>query len=165
MKTKIKSLDQLKTIREKLKGEGKKVVFTNGCFDLIHIGHIRCLEKAKELGDLLFVAINSDSSVRSIKGPKRPVIPQEERAEIIASLACVDFVTIFNEPDPYNLIKELQPDVLVKGGDWKPDEIVGSDIVRGYGGSVISIPYLEGYSSSRIIERIISIYREDLPRF
>ncbi|MEM7828584.1 MAG: D-glycero-beta-D-manno-heptose 1-phosphate adenylyltransferase [Candidatus Aenigmatarchaeota archaeon] len=160
MKEKIKSLDELKMIRERLKMEGKKLVFTNGCFDLIHIGHIRYLKMAKQFGDLLVVAINSDSSVRKIKGIKRPVIPQDERAEIIASLEFVDFVTVFDEPDPYNLIKELRPDFLIKGGDWKPEEIVGSDIVKAYGGSVISLPYLEGHSTSQIIERIVSLYSE-----
>lgn len=132
-----------------LKTAGKKIVFTNGCFDLIHVGHIHCLRTAKEYGDVLVVGLNSDRSVSLIKHG-RPVIPQDQRAEVLASLEMVDYVVIFDEETPYELIKLLQPDVLIKGGDWKKEEIVGSDIAN----ETISIPYIKGISTTEIIEQI-----------
>ena len=142
----------LKITIDGLKAEGKKIVFTNGCFDIIHIGHIRYLRGAKRLGDVLVVALNSDSSVSAIK-PGRPIIPEVQRAEVVSSLEMVDYVTFFSEDTPYNLIKMLCPDVLVKGGDWRPEDIVGHDLVR----EVYSLPYVEGVSTTGIIERISAV--------
>jgi rfaE bifunctional protein nucleotidyltransferase chain/domain len=136
------------------KRNGRRVVFTNGCFDLLHPGHIRCLEQARALGDMLVVAINSDASVRQLKGLKRPIVPQQERAELLAALACVDYVTIFDAPTPRELIALLLPGVLAKGGDWGPDEIVGREEVEAAGGCVVSIPLAPGYSTSAILSRI-----------
>jgi D-beta-D-heptose 7-phosphate kinase/D-beta-D-heptose 1-phosphate adenosyltransferase len=147
---KVKEKTELRKILDGLRKKGKKIVFTNGCFDLIHIGHVRYLERAKRLGDVLVVAINTDSSVRRLKGEGRPIIPQRERAEVLASLASVDYVTSFGEDTPYKLIKLLQPDILVKGGDWKKKDIVGSDIVK----KTVSLPYIKGASTSEIIEKI-----------
>ena len=150
------------TLKEKvdsLRKAGKRVVFTNGCFDLIHLGHIRLLEKAKEKGDCLVVAVNSDSSVRQIKEPGRPVMPEGQRAEVVAALGCVDWVTIFAEPDPLVLIRLLKPNVLVKGTDWSEEEIVGAPEVREAGGQVIRIPLVPGSSTSVIVERIASAFR------
>lgn len=149
-RNKIKERKTLRKILEGLKKEGKKIVFTNGCFDLIHIGHVRYLEKARGLGDVFVVAINTDSSVRKIKGKKRPITSQKERAEVLASLGSVDYVTFFNEDTPYELIKLLKPDILVKGGDWKKEDIVGSDIVK----KTVSLPYIKGASTSEIIMKI-----------
>lgn len=154
----ILKLEEFLPIRAKLKEQGKKLVFTNGCFDLIHIGHIRYLKKAKELGDFLLVAINSDSSIKKIKGPNRPIINEVERAEIIASLKFVDFVIIFSETTPQRIIQKILPDILVKGSDWKIEEIVGREIVEKNGGKVLTIPLVEGASTSSIIEKIIKIY-------
>ena len=132
----------------KLREDGRKIVFTNGCFDLIHIGHVRYLREAKALGDVLIVGLNSDRSVSSIK-PGRPVTPQDQRAEVLASLEMVDYVVLFDEETPYELIKLIQPDILVKGGDWKKEEIVGSDIAK----ETFSLPYIKGISTTEIIER------------
>jgi D-beta-D-heptose 7-phosphate kinase/D-beta-D-heptose 1-phosphate adenosyltransferase len=159
MLNKIKTVQELKLLLDILKGTGEKIVFTNGCFDLIHTGHTRYLAKARSFGDLLVVAMNSDASVRVIKGEKRPINGQADRAETLAALEAVDFVTIFDEPDPYRVISELQPDVLVKGGDWPVDRIIGRDIVEARGGKVISVGYLEGASTTGIIEKIIEKYR------
>ncbi len=137
-----------------LKRNGRRVVFTNGCFDLLHPGHIHCLEQARSLGDVLVVAINSDAGVRQLKGDSRPVIPQDERAEVLAALAAVDFVVIFDEATPQELLARLLPDVLVKGGDWGPEEIVGRKEVEASGGRVVSIPYEPGHSTTEILERI-----------
>jgi len=146
---KIVRQDELKHILQGLKAQAKRVVFTNGCFDIIHIGHIRYLRQARTFGDLLVVGINSDRSVSIIK-PDRPVNPQDQRAEVLASLEMVDYVTIFDEETPYELIKSIQPDVLVKGGDWKKEDIIGSDIAK----ETHSLPYIEGISTTGIIERI-----------
>lgn len=137
-----------------LKRDGRRVVFTNGCFDILHPGHVRMLEKARSLGDALIVGINSDSSVQEIKGPQRPLIPEDERAELLAALEAVDFVTVFDEPTPRELIAAILPAVLVKGSDWGPDEIVGREEVEAAGGEVISIPLEVGYSTTKLIERI-----------
>ena len=133
----------------KLREAGNKIVFTNGCFDLIHIGHVRYLREAKSLGDVLVIGLNSDRSVSSIK-PGRPVNPQDHRAEVLASLEMVDYVVLFDEETPHELIKLIQPDILVKGGDWKKEEIVGSDIAK----ETFSLPYVKGVSTTGIIERI-----------
>ena len=154
MQGKVKGVEELKeTVRQAQRG-GRVVVFTNGCFDLLHRGHLHLLREAKRLGDLLVVALNTDLSVRRLKGPERPILPETERAELIAALEMVDYVTLFSEPDPHALIKELRPDVLVKGGDWSEDKVVGGDFVEGYGGKVAVIPYLEGYSTTRMIKKI-----------
>jgi rfaE bifunctional protein nucleotidyltransferase chain/domain len=134
---------------EKLREDGRKIVFTNGCFDLIHIGHVRYLREAKALGDVLIVGMNSDRSVSAIK-PGRPVTPQDQRAEVLASLEMVDYVVLFDEETPYALIRLIQPDILVKGGDWKKEEIVGSDIAK----ETYSLPYVEGVSTTGLIERM-----------
>ena len=141
-----------------LQKDGKKVVFTNGCFDLLHVGHVRYLKAARELGDCLVVAINSDSSMRALKGSERPIVPEEQRAEILAALSCVDYVIIFQELDPSRLISLLQPDVLVKGGDWAPEQIVGREEVEARGGKVLSLPLVEGIGTSAIISSILNKY-------
>ena len=153
-KDKVKSLSDLKTIVVPLKKQGKKIGFTNGCFDLIHIGHIKYLRAAKKLCDILIVAINSDKSVKSLKGNKRPLFPQNERAEILSAFEFVDYVVIFDELDPEKTISTLLPDVLVKGGDYKINEIIGRDTVTSHGGKVITIPEIEGKSTSDIIKKI-----------
>ena len=151
---KIKSLEDAKKDIDRLKKDGQRIVFTNGCFDILHIGHARYLFKARELGDFLIVAVNSDRSVKAIKGPERPVINENERAEMLAALGCVDMTVIFDEDTPYEIIKILVPDVLVKGGDWKAEDIVGADIVKKAGGEIKSITFVEGSSTTGIIERI-----------
>jgi D-beta-D-heptose 7-phosphate kinase/D-beta-D-heptose 1-phosphate adenosyltransferase len=151
---KLKTLDELTAITAKVKSTGKKIVLTNGCFDILHRGHVHLLREAKKYGDVLVVALNSDRSVKTIKGPTRPVLPQEERIELIAAMEPVDYVVVFDEADPYEVISQLRPDVLAKGGDWSKDKIIGSDIVEQNGGTVAVIPYLKGFSSTEIIERI-----------
>jgi rfaE bifunctional protein nucleotidyltransferase chain/domain len=155
VKSKIKTQDELRDIIEDLHRAGRKVVFTNGCFDIIHTGHVRYLKMAKGYGDFLVVAVNSDESVRALKGVARPINPQEERVEVLAALGMVDYVTVFDEADPHRVIAELLPDVLVKGGDWDVDNIVGRDIVEANGGKVYSLPFMEGASTTGIIERIL----------
>ncbi|GAB1348825.1 D-glycero-beta-D-manno-heptose 1-phosphate adenylyltransferase [Ignavibacteriales bacterium] len=150
--------NELTEIRNELRHEKKKVVFTNGCFDLIHAGHIDYLTKAKALGDILVVGLNSDSSMKRIKGEKRPLLPQDERAFAMANLKPVDFVTIFEEDTPFELIKTLVPDVLVKGGDWALDNIVGRDIVEQNGGVTTNIPFVTARSTTSIIELILQKY-------
>jgi D-glycero-beta-D-manno-heptose 1-phosphate adenylyltransferase len=134
--------------------DGKKIVFTNGCFDIVHLGHIDYLAKAADLGDILIIGLNSDSSVRKIKGDDRPVNNQTARASLLASMFFVDAVVFFNEDTPYNLIKTIQPDILVKGSDYKPEDIVGYDIVHKKGGEIITLEYLEGYSTTALIHKI-----------
>jgi D-beta-D-heptose 7-phosphate kinase/D-beta-D-heptose 1-phosphate adenosyltransferase len=155
---KIVSLHQLIEERKRLGRLGRRVVFTNGCFDLIHPGHIRYLQEARRLGDALIVALNSDRSVRELKGDKRPILDQSERAEVMAALGCVDYVTIFDATTPREIIAALLPDVLVKGGDWELDSIVGRDEVEAAGGEVLSLPFVEGCSTSDLIERIAQRY-------
>lgn len=133
---------------------GKRVVFTNGCFDLIHPGHVRYLRAAKRLGDILVVALNSDRSVRRLKGQGRPLVPQRDRCEVMAALEMVDYVTVFSEDTPYKLIEKLRPDVLVKGGDWKADQIVGADLVQARGGRVRSLPFARGYSTTKLVHQV-----------
>ena len=152
---KIRSLRELVPVRRKLRREGKKVVFTNGCFDLLHGGHIRLFREAKRWGDVLVVALNTDASVRKLKGPSRPVFPLKERLEVLAAVADIDYLTWFSEETPRRTIAALLPDVLVKGGDWTPDGVVGKAEVEGAGGRVVIVPYLKGRSSTSIIDRII----------
>jgi len=140
--------------RATLRSEGRSLVFTNGCFDLLHLGHVRYLAEARALGDALVVALNSDRSVRVLKGEGRPILNEQERAEVVAALQAVDYVIIFDEETPRELIAKLLPDVLVKGGDWPLDEIVGRQEVEAAGGKVLSLPYVEGSSTTDIIERI-----------
>ena len=141
---------------EHLRHTGKEIVFTNGVFDLLHPGHVRYLRDARREGDALVVAVNSDRSVRAIKGPSRPLNPEHERAEVLAALACVDAVVVFDEDNPADIINRLQPDVLVKGADWASDAIIGRETVEARGGRVVRIPLAEGYSTSAIIDRIRS---------
>ncbi len=145
-------LDNIKQILSNQR-EQKKIVFTNGCFDLLHVGHVRYLQEAKKQGDILVVALNSDESVKKLKGPSRPVQSEQDRAEILAALACVDYTFIFNEQTPEKVIKELKPNILVKGGDWKVSQIVGSDFVQSYGGQVLSLNFVDGKSTTKIIEK------------
>lgn len=140
------------------KRSGCKVVFTNGCFDLLHPGHVQYLEKARSLGDRLVVAVNDDASVRRIKGPDRPIVPAEERAEVLGALAAVDLVTCFSESDPLGIIEELMPDVLVKGADWAGSEIIGRNVVEAAGGRVLQIEFEPEYSTTRLIENIRKNY-------
>ncbi|KXJ99358.1 D-glycero-beta-D-manno-heptose 1-phosphate adenylyltransferase [Nitrospirales bacterium NOB] len=155
MQTKITSRDQLTALVADRHRQGHRVVFTNGCFDLMHIGHVRYLQAARNLGDLLVVGVNSDESVRSLnKGQNRPIVPEAQRAEVLAALACVDSVVIFSEPDPGALIAAIQPDVLVKGGDWPLDRIVGREIVEARGGRVQTIPLVPGVSTTMLVQRI-----------
>jgi len=156
MITKIKNVNELLPAIARHKLEGKKIVFTNGCYDLLHIGHIRCFREAKKLGDVLVVGLNSDRSVRALKGAPRPIVPEGERAEILAALECVDYVTTFDQDDPREIIAQLKPDVLVKGGDWTVDTIVGRDIVESYGGKVLSLPLTAGVSTTAIVNNIAS---------
>lgn len=149
--------DELDSFFEKLREEGKTIVFTNGCFDIIHVGHVRYLKRAKELGDVLVVAVNSDRSVREIKGEGRPIVGERERAEILLSLKPVDYVTIFDDTSPLETIKKVKPHILVKGGDWTPETTIGREFVESYGGKVIIIPYVEGYSTTSIVKKIKSI--------
>ncbi|MDX8406411.1 MAG: D-glycero-beta-D-manno-heptose 1-phosphate adenylyltransferase [Mariprofundus sp.] len=136
------------------RNEGKRIVFTNGFFDLLHPGHIDYLQRARQLGDMLIIGLNDDDSIRRLKGPKRPVNGLADRAVMLAALRCVDMVVPFSEDTPFNLISALMPDILVKGGDYKPDDIVGADIVRAAGGDVLVIPFLDGHSSTALINRI-----------
>ena len=155
---KVKDLHEIKKEIDRLKAMGKKVVFTNGCFDLLHPGHVRYLWTARQLGDFLVVAVNSDRSVQAIKAKGRPIVPQQERAEMVAALQCVDGVVVFDEDTPLGVIKHLLPDVLVKGGDWQEDEIVGSDVVKQAGGEIRRIPFVPGYSTTIILKKISDLF-------
>lgn len=151
---KYKSVDELSAMSAQARKAGRVVVFTNGCFDLVHRGHIYLLRQAKALGDILIVGLNSDVSVKTIKGPDRPIMPEADRIELIAALEMVDYVVVYSEPDPYHIIAAIKPNVLVKGGDWSADEIVGADVVEQNGGRVAVVPYLPEFSTTQIIERI-----------
>ena len=151
---KVIGREELLEERGRLRVEGRRVVFTNGCFDLLHPGHIRYLQQASRLGDALIVGLNSDASVRQLKGEGRPILKEDERAEVMAALACVDYVMVFNEETPQELIAALLPDVLVKGGDYQLDEIHGREEVEAAGGRVVSLPFVEGASTTLIIERM-----------
>ncbi len=154
LKTKLKSLEILKNEIKALQQQGKKIVFTNGCFDILHAGHVDIFQQARNLGDALVVAVNSDISIKKIKGEKRPVVPQAQRMQVLAALEAIDYVVIFEEEDPLMIIEELQPDILVKGGDWPVETIVGREIVEKKGGKILSIPLMEGISTTNIIEEV-----------
>ena len=154
LKSKIKTLGELSRIVKGLKRQGKQVVFTNGCFDIIHAGHVKLLQQARDSGDILVVAINSDRSVRALKGSKRPINPQDQRTEVVASLESVDYVVVFNEPDPLRVIEEIEPQVLAKGGDWTADNIVGREVVEKAGGKVLSISLMDQVSTTDIIKKV-----------
>ncbi len=155
---KILSREELSREVERCRTEGKRIAFTNGCFDILHVGHCQYLREARKQGDLLILALNSDASVRAIKGPKRPLVPEQERAEVVASLEVVDYVTIFDESTPLELIELLRPDVLIKGGDWMEEAVVGGEAVKSWGGRVVLIPMTEGASTSNIVEKILQVY-------
>ena len=155
---KIKNIKAIKSIVARLKIRRKKVVFTNGCFDILHVGHIRYLRKARSLGDILVVGLNTDRSVRQIKGEKRPIVPQGERAEVLAALEFVDYVVLFDEPDPFVLIEKVKPTILVKGADWPKDKIIGRNVVEKAGGRVVRIPLVRGASSTGVIKKILQVY-------
>lgn len=150
----ITKAEDFKAIRAKIKSENKKLVFTNGCFDILHKGHITYLNEAKSLGDVLIIGVNSDASVKKLKGSDRPVTNEQDRMYALDNLKAVDYVALFTEDTPYNLIKDIVPDVLVKGGDWKVQDIVGSDIVLNNGGEVKSLNFVSGYSTSSILDKI-----------
>ncbi len=151
---KIKTQTQIKKMISNYRKNGKKVAFTNGCFDILHYGHVKYLKDAKQMADMLVVGLNSDTSVRRIKGKLRPINTERDRARVLAALSCVDYITIFSEETPLRLIKLIKPDVLIKGGDWDMAKIVGSGFVKTYGGKTVVIPYLKGYSTTSLIEKI-----------
>jgi len=151
---KLKTLSELKRILKRYRGDNKKIVFTNGCFDILHPGHVIYLQKARSLGDVLVVGLNSDTSVKRLKGGSRPIFSQRYRAIVLSALSCVDFVVIFKETTPLKLIKSIKPDILVKGGDWLPKDIVGSGFVKSYGGKVKTIPYIKNFSTSSVVKRL-----------
>ncbi len=155
---KLLDSDSLKDRLNDLRRSGSRIVFTNGCFDILHAGHVRYLSEARSYGDILVVGLNSDKSVKLIKSENRPIIPELQRAEVLAGLWCVDYVTLFHESDPLKLIEKLKPDILVKGADWAEDQIVGADIVNANGGKVIRIRMVSGVSTSEIIQKILKIY-------
>jgi len=155
---KIVSLPALARIRARLRRQGRSVVFTNGTFDILHRGHVEYLAAAREMGDVLVVGLNSDASIRRIKGPKRPINRSGDRAAVLAALASVDYICTFGENTPYRMIRRLLPDILVKGADWKKTEIVGSDVVRENGGSVRTVRLTPGRSTTNVIERILLAY-------
>ena len=154
MKLKIKNSDDLAKELSRLRSKGKRIVFTNGCFDILHVGHVDYLSRAKRLGDVLVVGLNSDSSVKKIKGNDRPINKERDRAKVLCALSFVDYVTSFSELTPEKLIVKLKPDILVKGGDWKIEDIVGSSFVKSYGGKVKRIPFVRGYSTTALIAKI-----------
>ena len=154
----LTDIKEILKIRDSLKQKGKKIVFTNGCFDILHAGHVDYLKKAKECGDVLIVGLNSDSSVRKNKGENRPIVTQNERSYILKNLKSVDYVVLFEEDTPINLIEKILPDVLVKGSDWKIDEIVGKDIVENNGGEVKNIDLVAMQSTTEIIKKVLAVY-------
>ncbi|MBN2321379.1 MAG: D-glycero-beta-D-manno-heptose 1-phosphate adenylyltransferase [Acidobacteria bacterium] len=155
---KIKSLEEIIGLRKELKTSGKRLVFTNGCFDILHVGHVRYLNRARALGDCLVVALNSDRSVRRMKGEFRPVVPEMERAEVLAALASVDYLFIFDALTPQGIIDAIVPDVLVKGSDWNLSRVVGRETVESSGGSVLTVPVVEGSSTTGIIRKVIDSF-------
>ena len=155
MPDKLVHIDKIAALMKSLKKKGKSVVFTNGCFDLIHPGHIKLLKQAGKYGDILFLGINSDKSIKQIKGPSRPVMKEKERITVLSAIEYIDFITVFNEPTPINLIKKIRPDALVKGSDWPKSEIVGKEFVESYGGKVFTIELKPGISTSSLIKRIL----------
>lgn len=161
MQEKIYKTEMLAPVITKLKAEGNKIAFTNGCFDIIHTGHTRYLKEARKAGDLLIVAVNSDHSVRNLKGDKRPIVSLNERMEVLSEFWFVDFVVSFDEPDPFKVIKALKPNLLIKGGDWPVDKIIGKDIVEADGGSVFTIPEIPGQSTTNVIDRILTLHKQE----
>lgn len=159
----IVSLANLQTIRAQLRTAGQTVVFTNGCFDLLHPGHVRYLQQARDLGDVLIVALNSDRAVQALKGAARPILKEQERAEVMAALGCVDYVLIFDDISPRNTIAALLPDILVKGGDWGVEQIIGAEEVTAAGGQVMSLSFIEGVSTSEVIARILATHPQEQP--
>ena len=159
MRKLVLSPEELQPVLIELRQQGKRIVFTNGCFDLLHPGHIHVLVQARALGDVLVVGLNSDASVKRLKGQKRPILDEKERAVILAALEAVDYVTVFEEDTPRALILLLQPDILVKGGDWLTATVVGKEDVEAWGGEVVLIPYQPGNSTTRIIERVLAVYQ------
>jgi D-beta-D-heptose 7-phosphate kinase/D-beta-D-heptose 1-phosphate adenosyltransferase len=157
---KIKSRDQLRGLLQDARQKGKQIVFTNGCFDLLHVGHVKYLQHARQLGDIFVLGLNSDDSIRRLKGDKRPLINQEERAHLMAALSCIDYVVIFDEDTPLELIDILRPNILVKGGDYTPEGVVGKDLVESYGGRVELIQFVDGKSTTNIINKILASYQE-----
>ena len=155
---KIKSVERLEQILDSERKRKKSVVFTNGCFDLLHIGHVKYLQRASQLGDILILGLNSDLSVRRLKGPKRPLLSQEERAHILAALDCIDYIVIFNEDTPVKLINKLRPDIIVKGGDYIQEKVIGKELVESYGGCVELVNFVDGISTTKIIEKILQQY-------
>ena len=151
---KIKALDDLISIVRQAKSGGRTTVFTNGCFDILHSGHVKLLEKCREAGDVLVVGLNSDRSVGRLKGPGRPIVPQDQRAQVVAALESVDYVVVFDELDPLAVITAIVPDLLIKGGDWTPDTIIGRDVVEAAGGKVFAIALMDGVSTTAISEKI-----------
>lgn len=158
MESKIKSIEDLENIVKELKLGGKTIVFSNGCFDLLHVGHVRYLEEAKKLGDVMVVGVNSDSSTRDLKGENRPILPENERAEVLAALECIDYVTIFSDKTPESLIGRLKPDIHVKGGDYRLEDLPEKEVVESYGGKVILLDNVKGKSTKLIIEKIKDRY-------
>jgi D-beta-D-heptose 7-phosphate kinase/D-beta-D-heptose 1-phosphate adenosyltransferase len=158
MSGRVDSLSAISQEVRRLQQSGKRIVFTNGCFDILHAGHVALLQRARELGDVLVVAINSDASVRRVKGPNRPIIPEDERAELLAGLEMVDLICTFDEDTPLEAILKIHPDVLVKGADWGIDGVVGRAEVEGWGGKVVALPLVEGKSTTGIVERVIDRY-------
>lgn len=155
---KIKEIDPALELIQQWQTDGQRIVFTNGCFDLLHYGHLHYLASAKQLGDRLVIGLNSDQSVKNLKGPRRPIKAEMDRAMQLAALEFVDMVTVFDEETPFTMIQKIKPQLLVKGGDWLPEQIVGSDIVLADGGAVHSLPFLKGYSTTQIESQIIDIY-------
>jgi rfaE bifunctional protein nucleotidyltransferase chain/domain len=151
---KIVTRAEVAAIAAQARRDGRRVAFTNGCFDLLHVGHVRYLAAARNAGDLLIVGVNDDASVRRMKGPSRPLVPQAARAEVVAALAAVDHVTLFAEDTPYEVIRAIEPDVLVKGSDWAPDQVVGRDVVESRGGRVLLVPVVAGFSTTSLLERL-----------
>lgn len=158
---KIVTLEGLVARLGRVRKSGQKIVFTNGCFDIVHVGHVRYLAEARSQGDMLIVGLNSDGSTRTIKGEKRPIVCQDHRAEVLASLACVDYVVLFEEPDPLRLIQTLKPDVLVKGEDWAADAIIGAEDVKSRGGKIVRISFVEETSTTAIIQTILQRHQGD----
>lgn len=159
-KNKIKTLEELKEIVKELKNKNKLIVTTNGVFDILHLGHIKYLQEAKKLGDILIIAINSDNSVKQIKGPERPINSQQSRAEVLTALSFVDYIVIFNETDPVNILSEIKPDIHVKGGDYKINQIIEKEVVEKNNGKIILIPEIKGYSTTDLINKIIKNYKK-----
>ena len=160
MQEKVKTLQELKRIRTEAKKTGQKVVWTNGCYDIVHAGHVLYLQRAKKLGDLLFVGLNSDRSIRGTKGAQRPIVQQDERAIVLSALACVDYVIIFDQDSPIEIIRDLEPDIYAKGGDYTIDTINQPErrVVEGYGGEIALLPGVKGSSTTAIIKRILKAY-------